>query len=136
MYQEAAVDALLANATVELALLSVDHEVRHAEERRARLSEMLGIPAEDFMRQSGMTDEEMQESTRETAVRSLTRSYALAALGEAEGLEVAQEDVEQRVEEMLAADGARPPRPAPGPRSAVGRRPGGADGGPSRSAGW
>ena len=107
VYQEAAVDALLANATVELAPLSIDREVDRALERRARLAEMLGIPVEDFLRQSGTTEEEMRESTRETAVRDLTRSYALAALGEAEGLEVAQEDVEQRVEEMLAADGAR-----------------------------
>ena len=107
VYQESAVDALLANVTVELAPLSVDREVRRAEERRARMSEMLGIPAEDFLRQFGMTEEEMRESTRETAVRGLTRSYALAALGEAEGLEVAQKEVEQRVEEMLAADGAR-----------------------------
>ena len=107
VYQEAVVDALVANATVELAPLSVDREIDRAMDRRARLAEMLGIPVEDFQRQSGTTEEEMRESVRETAVRDLTRSYALATLAEAEGLEVAEEDVEERVREMLAADGGR-----------------------------
>ena len=105
-FQEAAVDALLANATVELAPLSVDREMDRATERRERLAEMLGITIEDFQRQSGTTEEEMRESTRETAVRDLTRSYALAALAEAEGLEVDEEEVEERLQQLLAADGA------------------------------
>ena len=107
VYRQAAVDELLGNATVELAPLSVDREVRRAEERRARLSEMLGIPAEDFLRQFGTTKEEIRESTHETAVRGLTRSCVLAALAEAEGLEVDEEEVEERLRELLAADGAR-----------------------------
>jgi trigger factor len=107
MYQEAAVDELLANATVELAPLSVDREIHRTMDRRARLAEMLGIPVEDFQRESGTTEEEMRESTRETAVKDLTRSYALATLAEAEGLEVAEDEVEERVREMLAADGGR-----------------------------
>jgi trigger factor len=107
MYQEAAVDELLANATVELAPLSVDREIHRTMDRRARLAEMLGIPVEDFQRESGTTEEEMRESTRETAVKDLTRSYALATLAEAEDLEVAEDEVEERVREMLAADGGR-----------------------------
>ena len=107
MYQEAAVDELLANATVELAPLSVDREIHRTMDRRARLSEMLGVPVEDFLRQFGTTEEEVRESTRETAVRDLTRSYALATLAEAEGLEVADEEVEEQVREILAADGGR-----------------------------
>ena len=107
-FREAALDELVSSATVELAPLSVDREVERALERRERLAEMLGIPAEDFLRQSGMTEDEMRESTRETAVRDLSRSYALAELAQSEGLEVADEEVEQRLEEMLAADGAQP----------------------------
>ena len=107
VYQGAAVDELLANVTVELAPLSVDREIQRAEERRARLAEMLRIPAEDFLREFGITEEEVRQSTRETAVRELTRSYALASLAEAEGLEVDEKEVEERVRERLAADGAR-----------------------------
>ncbi len=107
LYEKAAVDELLANATVELAPLSVDREIDRAIGRRARLSEMLGIPAEDFLRQFGTTEEEVRQSTRETAVKDLTRSYALATLAEAEGLEVADDEVEEQVREMLAADGGR-----------------------------
>jgi trigger factor len=107
LYKEAAVDELLANATVELAPLSVDREIDRSMGHRARLSEMLGVPVEDFLRQFGTTEEEVRESTRETAVKDLTRSYALATLAEAEDLEVAEDEVEERVREMLAADGGR-----------------------------
>ena len=106
-YQESALDELVANATVELAPLSVDREVERARDRQQRFAEMLGVPAEDFLRQSGMTEEEMRDSMREDAVKGLTRSYALASLAEAEGLEVAEEDVEQRLEQVLASDGVR-----------------------------
>jgi trigger factor len=107
LYKEAAVDELLANATVELAPLSVDREIDRSMGHRARLSEMLGVPVEDFLRQFGTTEEEVRQSTRETAVRDLTRSYALATLAEAEGLEVADDEVEEQVREILAADGGR-----------------------------
>ncbi len=107
-YHEAVVDALVSNATVEMAPLSVDREIERAEARRERFAEAMGIPMEDFQRHSGMTEEEWRESNREDALRNLTRSYALAALAEAEGLEVDREEVERRVEEMLAADGAQP----------------------------
>ena len=107
-YHEAVVDALVSNATVEMAPLSVDREIDRAQARRERFAEMMGVPMEDFQRQSGMTEEEWRESTREDAVRGLTRSYALSALAEAEGLEVEREEVERRLDEVLAADGARP----------------------------
>ena len=106
-YREAALDGLVSGATVELAPLSVEREAERFIGRRERLAEMVGIPIEDFRRQSGTTEEEMRESARKSAVRDLSRSYALAALAEAEGLEVAREEVEQRLEEMLAADGAQ-----------------------------
>jgi len=107
-YREASLDELIKIATVELPPLLIEHEVRDAAEHRDQLIERLQMRMDDYLRYAGKTEQELQDEVREKAVQQLSHSYALSALAEAEGLEVTEDEIEARIEELLAADEQRP----------------------------
>ena len=85
----------------------VDHERRHLEENQARIFGSINIRMDDYLRSIGKTEEEMREDMREEAVNRLKRSFVLSRVGEAEGLELSDEDVKERVKTASAEAAAR-----------------------------
>lgn len=102
-YREAALDELLKVVTVELPPLLVDHEVEHMVSRRDQFVERLKIRMDDYLRFAGKTEEESRGEMAENAVERLKRSYALVTLAEREGLEVSDEEIDERIEEITAS---------------------------------
>ena len=50
----------------------------------------------------GKTRSELEEESREEALTRLTRSFVISSLAEEEEIEVSNEDIEKRLEELLA----------------------------------
>ena len=103
-YREAALDELLKVATVELPPMLVDHEVEHMVSKRDRFVDRLSIRMDDYLRFTGKTEEQIQKEMREHAIERFSRSYALATLAEHEGLEVSDEEIDEKVQEIAASD--------------------------------
>ena len=126
-FRVAAVDAAVDAATVEM---PDDLVQARAEERWDRVERQLaarGMDPNAYLQMQGKTREELLEESKPDAERELKREAVLAAITEAEAIEVSEEEM---VEALDAGEAARPPtrerprRNGPrGHRRAQGNRP-------------
>ena len=107
-FEEAVVEGLMEGATIELAPLLIEHEVEHRTENRKSMLEQMGMRMDDYLKVFGHTEEEVEEETREHAIASLSRGFALSKLAELEGLEVLDEEVEEKLREVQSTQPSRP----------------------------
>lgn len=99
-YRELVIEELTVNADIEIAPVLVEHEVGRYQERRDEMMERLQITADDYYRFSGKTAEQVLDEMREEAVNKLNRSHAIAALIDAESIEVDDADLEERLKQL------------------------------------
>ena len=102
-YREAALDELVAGATFEFPPMMVDHEVQHMVQRRDQFVQQLNVSMDDYLRFTGKTDGEIRDEMREHAIERLNRSFALTTLAEREGLEVSDQDMDEKVKELVSS---------------------------------
>jgi trigger factor len=92
-FRVAAVDAAVETATVEVPDELV---AARAEERWERVERQLaarGMSPDAYLQMQGKTREELLEESRPDAARELKREAVLAAIAEAEGIEVSEEEM-------------------------------------------
>ncbi len=106
-FKEAAVDALLEGATVQLAPMLVEHQVEHMLADQQTVLERMGVRMDDYLKMAGKTEEEFQEEIRKDSITRLNRRYALFKLSEAEGLDVPDEEVQERLKAILSNSGSQ-----------------------------
>src|SRR5207237_1485782 len=75
--------------------------------RRARERE--GIRPERYLEVSGKTEEELVKEAEPDAERALRRESVLAAIIEAEGIEVTDDDLLESLRQATAGGGVKPP---------------------------
>jgi trigger factor len=103
-FREAAVDAAVANAQVD-----VPHELVHSKahemwHRTARRLAAQGINPEQYLAMTGKTEEELVVESEQDAETALKREAVLAAIVEAEGIEVSDEELEQALRASAPPD--------------------------------
>ena len=103
-YREAVLDRLVQGATFEFPPMIIDHEVRHMVERRDRFVDQLNVSLDAYLKFTGKSQDEIQQEMREHAVERFSRSYALATLAESEGLDVSDQEIEDRIEELKSSN--------------------------------
>lgn len=108
---EAALQRLMDGASAEIAPMIIDNEVNYMMNEQAQMLAGMNIRMDDYIRATGATETEVRDSLREEALNRIKRSLALAKLSELEGIEVSDEDVEERIEFVIerqrqAADNA------------------------------
>jgi trigger factor len=108
-FREAAVDAVAANATID-----VPHELVHAKahemwHRTARRLAGQGIDPQQYLQLTGKDEEELVTEAEPDAERSLRRESVLAAIVESEGIEVSDEEVREALREAAVAAGGGEP---------------------------
>lgn len=101
-YKDAALQALVRDATIELSPLMVEHEVEHMEENRARVFQRVNIRMDDYLKSIGKTADEVRGEMEAEAVERLGRSFALSKVTELEELDASDEDVEERLQSLRA----------------------------------
>jgi trigger factor len=102
-FREAAVDAVVADSTVE-----VPHELVHAKShemwhRTAHRLSQQGVDAAQYLQLSGKTEEELVTEAEPDAEKALKREAVLAAIVAAEGIEVSDEEVAEAMREAAGA---------------------------------
>jgi trigger factor len=103
-FREAAVDAAVATADVE-----IPHELVHAKahemwHRTSRRLASQGIDPQRYLELSGKTEEDLVVESESDAELALRREAVLAAIVEAEGIEVSDEEIEQALREAAGPD--------------------------------
>ncbi len=103
-FREAAVDAVVDQAKIE-----VPHELVHSKahemwHRTARRLAAQGINPEQYLQMAGKTEEELVVETESDAETALKREAVLAAIVEAEGIEVSDEEIEQALRASAPPD--------------------------------
>jgi trigger factor len=97
-FREAAVDAAVAAARVDVPETLIDARARELWERLARTLADQGVSREAYLRVSGKTEEELLREASPDAERALRREAVLAAIVEAEGIEPSEEELLQALE--------------------------------------
>ena len=103
-FREAAVDAVVEQAKIDLPhelVHSKAHEMWH---RTARRLAAQGIDPEQYLAMTGKTEEELVVESESDAETALKREAVLAAIVEAEGIEVSDEEVEQALRASAPPD--------------------------------
>src|SRR5829696_6572663 len=103
-FREAAVDAVVAQAKIQ-----VPHELVHAKahemwHRTARRFQAQGINPEQYLQMTGKTEEELVVESESDAETALKREAVLAAIVEAEGIEVSDAEIEQALRASAPPD--------------------------------
>lgn len=107
-HKEAAIEALVEGSTIELSPLMVEHEVVHMEEERERVLQRINVRTDDYLKSVGKTADEMRSEMEQASVNRLSRSFALTKVAELEKVEVSDEEVEERVQSLLAESDQAP----------------------------
>src|SRR5918994_2499198 len=105
-FREAALDAAVANATVDVPDALVEARARELWEQMIHSLSHQGISKEAYLRISGREEDEIVEQGKEDAAQALRREAVLAAIIEAEGIEPSEEELLEVVGE--AAEGGSP----------------------------
>ena len=103
-FREAAVDAVVDQAKIDMPhelVHSKAHEMWH---RTARRLQAQGIPPEQYLQMSGKTEEELVTESEPDAETALKREAVLAAIVEAEGIEVTDEEIETALRSSAPPD--------------------------------
>jgi trigger factor len=103
-FREAAVDAAVAGADVE-----IPHELIHAKahemwHRTSRRLAAQGVDPQRYLELSGKTEEELVVESESDAELALRREAVLAAIVEAEGIDVSDEEIEAALREAAGPD--------------------------------
>jgi trigger factor len=92
-FREAALDAAVANATVEVPGRLIEARASELWERLATTLARQRISKEAYLRISDKTEEQIVEEARPDAERALRREAVLAAIVEAEGIEASEDQL-------------------------------------------
>jgi trigger factor len=106
-FREAAVDAVAASASVE-----VPHDLVHAKAHEmwhltARRLQQQGLDPARYLEMMGKTEEELATESEDEAERALRREAVLAAVIEAEGIEVTDDELLDALREASTQAGAK-----------------------------
>jgi trigger factor len=107
-FREAALDAAVANATIDVPEALVTARARELWENMAHSLSHQGISREAYLRISGRTEEEIVEQGAEDAEKALRREAVLAAVVEAEGIRPSEEEVMEAIESAAPSERTSP----------------------------
>lgn len=93
------------NAAVEIPEAMIERQMDHIlNDIRYRLS-MQGISLEDYCKYTGTSIEDMRKEMREDAAKRVKSQLVLEAIGKAEAVEAAAEEIEEKLNEYAAQFG-------------------------------
>jgi trigger factor len=92
-FREAALDAAVANANVEAPASVVEARAAEMWRRVERSLQRQGMEPDSYLQIQGKTREEMIEQARPDAEQALKREAVLAAVADAEGIEITEDDM-------------------------------------------
>ncbi len=107
-FREAALDAAVANARIDVPDALVDARAHELWEQLGTTLARQGISKDAYLRISGKTDEQMVQDARPDAEQALRREAVLAAVVEAEGIEPSEADLLAALEHSAQHENTTP----------------------------
>jgi trigger factor len=107
-FREAALDAAVARAEVELPDELVTARAEEMWERTERALRAQGLDPDAYLRTTGKSREEVVAETKEDAERQLRRESVLEAVAEAEGLEATDEELLEALQPSAEREKTKP----------------------------
>ena len=101
-HRENVIQALLESATVELPPLLIEHESSHMVEEQERMVTQANMVLDDYLTSIGKTRTELEEESRNEAIGRLTRSFVLSALADEENIDISDDEITERIEELFS----------------------------------
>jgi trigger factor len=107
-FREAALDAAVADATVEIPDALVEARSRELWEQMLHSLSHQGITRETYLRITGREEQDIIDEGKEDAAQALRREAVLAAIVEAEGIRPSDDEVMEAVESAAPAEQTSP----------------------------
>ena len=107
-FREAALDAAVAEADIDLPDALVEARAREMWQQLTHALEHQGVSKEAYLRVTGKREEELVAEARPDAERALRREAVIAALIEAEGIDPSEEQLLEALEGAAAREGTSP----------------------------
>lgn len=98
--EDAAVDAAVANATMEIPDAMVDTQVNQMIDDFARRIQSQGLTMEQYMQFTGSTLASLQEQMKPQALKRIQTRLVLEKIAEAEAIEIADEKIDEEINKM------------------------------------
>ena len=108
-FRENVVDAVAANATIDIPVELVASKAAEMWNQAARGLARRGIPPDQYLQMTGRTEEQLVEDAKPDAEKALRREAVLAAVVEAEGIDVSDDELIDALRTAATgADGSQP----------------------------
>ena len=101
-FRENIISELIDTATIELPPLLVQLESEHMVNEQERMVQQANMVLDDYLQSIGTTREQLTEESKTEAVNRLNRSFILSKLADVEEIEISNEEIETRIEELFA----------------------------------
>ena len=101
--EDAAVDAIIANAEMEIPDAMLETTQRQMVEEFAQNIQSQGLSFEQYMQFTGMTPETFMEQVKPQAEKRIKSRLVLEAIVKAENIEATDEDINEEIAELAAA---------------------------------
>ena len=99
-FEDALMEQVAANLTAEVPDAMVETQCRQYLENTKSQIAQYGIPYDQYLQMTGMTEEKILEDAKEPALRQVRMDLAVAAIIKAENIEATDEDVEAEFQKM------------------------------------
>jgi trigger factor len=99
-HREKVLEALIEGATINMPPVLLEHEAGHVVQERLEVLSRLNIRAADYLTMMGKSEEDLRSEAKEEAESRLVRTFVLTELAEKEGIEISDEELDTRIEEI------------------------------------
>ncbi len=108
-YRESVIEALMAEATVEIPPLLIEHESTHMVEEQERMVTQANMVLDDYLQSIGKTRDDLIDEAKTEAIQRLSRTFVLSTLSDQEKIEVSENEIEGRIKELFSDSDAEAP---------------------------
>ncbi len=102
-----AVETLVDSADILLAPMLAEHRMEHLKRDRDQSLERMGMTLDNFLAIQGTTAEEMDGQMMDRATSELRSAFVIEKLAEAEEIMVSEDEIEERLERVIASAGRK-----------------------------
>ena len=106
-YESKVVQSLIDEATITIPPVMLENETNRIQNTQDQFLERANIRRDDYLRSIGKTEEEAQKEAEEEAEQRIRRTFALNKVSELEEIEVTDQEIDERFNEMYAGQRMR-----------------------------
>ena len=106
-YETEVINALIDEAAIAIPPVMLENETNRVMNTQDQFLENANIRRDDYLRSIGKTEEEALREAEEEAERRIRRTFALNKVSELENIEVSEQEIDERFNEMYAGQRMR-----------------------------